>query len=124
MDVKYCPVCNAVMEDKSWYRWVWDTDGEAVLDGDVLYVCPKCSTRLHYDDWEIAEAYRASEKQVRTARFIARWTGRSMPLPIKSVLWRYIRDYWDEAKKNCADYSDPSWMDDNWEWIPDYEELC
>lgn len=124
MDGKFCPICHVVMEDRSWEQWVKDSDGELTMVGDVLYVCPKCGSRLHYDEWEIADAYRATEKQVHTAKFIARWTEHPMPLPIKKLMWQYIRDYWDEAKKNHEEADDPSWMDDNCDWIPDYGELC
>lgn len=106
-----CPVCKTKMEVQT-------------LDD---YVCPRCGTKKINGQWaDIPEKHRASEKQIRTAKFIEHYLYKEIPPPTKQLLWSFINDYFEEAKKVAEQIkaSDmEAYCEDCWEYIPPYDEF-
>ena len=122
-----CPVCGHTMKDHSWTSSGYDSDNEWNSWGETLYICHYCHTQKVDDEWNIPEAYKASEKQLRCAEFIASKTGKPLPPPTKKLIWNYVHDNIEQAKKINQKHYESSieqFCDDFPEAVPAYDELC
>ena len=98
MEEKFiCPSCGRVMQhhiqsgydsDHEWLTWWW-------------YDC-SCGTKTWYDEFEeIPEQYQATEKQIKTASWIAWELNLRCPPNTKRALHLFIKKYIDKALKKA-----------------------
>lgn len=83
-----CPSCGRQMtqhfesgydSDNEWSSWWW-------------YTC-QCGTETWYDEFKkIPERYKASDKQIKTAEWIAWELGKQCPPHSKRALYFFIRE--------------------------------
>ena len=119
-----CPNCNKEMKDRSyWYYGLgsWDSDYPDCFHEE--YVCKNCKISYINDEWKIPPSLAATEKQIKTAKFIRNVIGGETPAPLKKSLWKYIHDNLQRAidlNKHIRDCNAEMFFEDNYQWLPEY----
>jgi hypothetical protein len=81
------------MKDKSYSYYslgAWDCDYPDEFHEE--YICKSCKISYVNDEWNIPSSLVATEKQIKTAKFIQNVIGGEALPPLKKNLWRYIHD--------------------------------
>lgn len=122
-----CPICNKAMTDLSYESYSiggWDLDYPDQLHEE--YTCKKCKVTYENGHWNIPEVYHPSKQQIQTVEFIQNVLGNDAPPPTKSLYWKYINTYLQEAidaVNNRKKYNTQDSVDwDDWDESFDYPE--
>lgn len=119
-----CPNCNKEMKDKSYSFYslgAWDCDYPDELHEE--YMCKSCKISYINDEWHIPSSLVATEKQIKTAKFIRNVIGGQTPPPLKKNLWKYIHDNLQRAielNEHIKDCNAEMFFEDNYQWLPEY----
>ena len=123
----FCPACGHELKDDSWHKSEIDSDNELIFYGETIFNCPNCKSGVTDGEWYITDAYKASEKQIRVSKFIAKVTKHPLPPPVKKIMWKYIKNYLNEAletqKQNHEAFME-QWCEENYDLLPDAGDLC
>ena len=115
-----CPNCEKEMKDKSyWYYGIsdWDMDYPATLHEE--YWCKDCCIKHLNGEWIIPKKFeRATDKQIKCARFICRELRMNYEPLLKRKTWEFINKHLDDAKKS-RETNFECWCEDNYWWLPD-----
>ena len=97
----------------------WDMDYPPWHPRD-LYTCKPCNIKNDNGEWVIPQKYeRATDKQIKTVKFINAVLRTDFEPLLKTRCWRFIKDNFDEAKQiHSNNYSE--WCEENLNWLPEY----
>lgn len=94
-----CPECRKEMTRHVESAFVTSPfDDKEISENIVIYKCDKCDIKLKDGKWEIPDAKKASEKQIKAAQFIENTIGVRAPPPTKKGLWTFVNKFFDKAK--------------------------
>lgn len=97
-----CPNCNNEMDDKSEQFWsIGDWDSDYPTGYSEKYYCKKCKIKYEDESWEIPKLFeRATEKQVKTVKFINYHLGTMFVPLLKKQCCEIIGKHLSEAIKS------------------------
>jgi len=111
-----CPICGNKMKIKTQNRisYMDQIECEVEYEKIIYHVCKNKHLTIAYNEtdneWDIPYEIKVTEKQLRAARFIERYTDKQSPeVPLKYPYWKFIKKHLQEAIKNrneCTDWDD------------------
>lgn len=120
-----CPNCGKEMKYKATkdYGGFLDTD-------DCLYYliekwsCKKCKISFNKDykgeEWDIPGELQATQAQIKACRFVSDELGYDPPPPIKRAMWKFLKDYLEEAQNTKEKRWIENWDDYEYDYDYDY----
>lgn len=120
----HCPNCNKEMTDKSHSVLLTFFTGDEPdyypTEWIEEYYCKECKIKFYNDEWTVPKKYpRATEKQIKCAKFINRQLGTDFHPVLKTSTWKFINEHIADAKE-VYDNSFSEWCEENYDWLPEY----
>jgi hypothetical protein len=100
-----CPCCNGKMKykDKGYWAYPFSTGPEPDYPDwykKDVYKCTECDIKKVNDEWKIPKKYeRATEKQIKTVKFINSMLDKNFEPVLKKQTWEFINKYFEEAQE-------------------------
>lgn len=121
-----CPNCGKEMIDKSYskleefYHWE-DEQYYYKRNYYEKFICNDCKISFKNDEWGIPIKYQATEKQINACKFVSKILNLDSPPPVKHAMWKFLKDYLEEAQNTKEKRWIDSWDDYDY---PIAEEDC
>ena len=113
-DIIKCPNCGKDIKLTDEYRecgWNWGEDYQGLYYLVTKGKCKNCKIQYYDGEWEIPKELQPTEKQYRTVKFIENRLSVRLndDIGLKKRYWKFISQYFEEAKKvefDSDDYED------------------